>query len=229
MNLMNHRTLFASLFVAVMLFTGCKTTQNMATRVGLGNHNRVPSNFYLDEAKIANIQRVVMMPVHAPNAGLTSEAEIDQQFLSKLTETQLFEVVYISREDLTRRFGQRSFSSASVLQNTLFEYIYEFSSADAVVFFDLTTYHPFQPIQVGIRGKMITLQDQEIVWAVDEIYDACTKSVSKEAIQYEKKHLTQFEPSKQYDSILMSPTRFMAYSAEKCILTLPENSLTQKF
>ncbi len=170
-----------------------------------------------------------MMPVHAPNAAMTTESDIDQQFLAKLTATQLFEVVLLSREDLVRRFGQRSFSSAAVLSDSLFEYIDEVTSADAVAFFDVSSYHPFQPIKVGIRGKLITLQEQKMVWAVDELYDASVRKVSKEAMKYEKKYMARFESSKQHDSILVSPTRFMSYAAENSILTLPENTLSQSF
>lgn len=169
------------------------------------------------------------MPVHAPDAGLTTESEIDEQFLTKLTATQLFEVVMISREDLARRFGQRSFSSASVLSDSLFKYIRDVSDADAVVFFDISTYHPFQPLKVGLRGKMISLADQKIIWAVDQLYDAGVKKTRNDAVKYEKKYLSQYDSSSHHDSILMSPSRFMAYAAERSVLTLPKNSLSQSF
>lgn len=218
-----------AILLIVALGTGCQTTKKMARSVGIGQKPQPPSNFYLDDQRIYDIQRVAMMPVHAPNAALTTESDIDQEFLSKLTATQLFEVVLLSREDLTRRFGRRSFSSASVLSDSLFDYIGEVTAADAVVFFDITTYRPFKPIKVGIRGKMITLNDQKIVWAVDQLYDASSRKTSKEAMKYEKKYMAEFEAGNQHDSILMSPTRFTAYAAEHTILTLPENSLSQSF
>lgn len=210
----------------ISLLTGCQSTQQFARSVGIAESPPRPGNFYLNEEKIFDIQRVVMLPVHAPAAGLATESDIDLQFLSKLTGTQLFEVVSLSREDLARRFGQRSFSSAGALSQSLFEYIEATTSADAVVLFDITTYHPFQPIKVGVRGKIISLGEQEILWAVDELYDAGARKTSRDAEMYEKRHRVQFPSSKQHDSILMSPTRFMAYAAERCILTLPKNSLS---
>ena len=214
---------------AVLVLSGCQTTRKIVARVGIGKPPPQANNFYLDEEKIMHVQRVVMMPVHAPNVGLTSERIIDEQFLSKLTSTQLFEVVSISREDLARRFGRRSFSSAVPLTDTLFRYIQETSDADAVVFFDITTYHPFQPLKIGVRGKIVNLPDKEVLWAVDELYDAANRKTSEEAKRYEKKYLTQLESSKQHDSILLSPVRFTAYAAEKSVMTLPSNSLSRMY
>ena len=218
-----------SALLLLTMLTSCQTTQKMARSMRFTDKPTTPSNFYLDKDRVDSVQRVVMMPVHAPDAGLTTESDIDREFMTKLTATQLFEVVPISREDLARRFGQRSFSSATVLSDSLFAYIDDITEADAVVFFDITTYHPFQPIKIGVRGKMITLQEQKIIWAVDEMYDASVRKVSRDAVKYERKYMAQFESSKQHDSILMSPTRFMAYAAESSILTLPENSLSQSF
>ena len=226
---LHHLAWAGMLSILLLISTGCQTTKNLARSVGMSPKNERPSNFYLDDQRIYDIQRVVMMPVHAPDAALTTEYDIDQQFLAKLTATQLFEVVQVSREDLTRRFGRRSFSSASVLSDSLFEYIEEVTAADAVVFFDITSYHPFKPIKLGVRGKMITLIDQKMVWAVDQLYDASSRKTSRNAVKYEKKHLADFDAGEMKDSILMSPTRFTAYAAEHTILTLPENSLSQSF
>lgn len=211
------------------LLAGCQSSQQFARKVGLAEQPKRPGNFYLDEETIVEVERVALLPVHAPAAGLANEAEIDTQFLSKLTATQLFEVVSLSREDLARRFGQRSFSSAGILNQSLFDYIQATTAADAVVLFDITSYHPFQPIRVGVRGKLITLQDQQVLWAVDELFDAGAQHISRDAEVYEKRHMAQFPTSKQHDSILMSPSRFIAYAAERCILTLPPNSLNDNF
>jgi hypothetical protein len=212
-----------------MLLSGCQTTRKIVSAIGIGDPPEHSTNFYLDEEEIMGVQRVVMMPVHAPNVGLSSEHDIDEQFLSKLTATQLFEVVSISREDLARRFGRRSFSSAEPLTNTLFQYIQETSEADAVVFFDITTYHPFRPIKIGVRGKMIQLPDKEVLWALDELYDSANRKTSKEAVAYEKRYLSGLESSKGHDSILISPIRFTAYAAEKSLLSLPLNSLSRNY
>lgn len=222
------RATFAAVTL-VALLTGCQTTKTIASKIGIGTPPAQPNNFYLDEEQIMEVQRVVMMPVHAPDIGLTAERDLDEQFLSKLTATQLFEVVSISREDLVRRFGRRSFSSATPLTDSLFNYIKEASDADAVVFFDITSYHPFRPIRIGVRGKIVRLPDQEVLWAVDELYDTANRKTSKEAIKYEKKYLSRFESSKGHDSILMSPIRFTAYAAEKSVLSLPTNSLSNMY
>lgn len=211
------------------LLCGCQTAMKLATEARIRGNTKPPTNFYLDEDQIQEIQRVAMMPVHAPNVGLTSERDIDEQFISKLTATQLFEVIFINREDLSRMFGQRSFSSAAPLTDSLFKYLKETTDADAVVFFDITSYQPFRPIKVGVRGKIIRLPDKTLLWAVDELYDSAIRKTSKDAVAYEKKYLSRFETSKKYDSILISPIRFTAFAAEKSVLSLPPNSLSRNY
>jgi hypothetical protein len=215
-------TLKIAFVMTAILLAGCQTTKNLA---GLGDGGNPSKNFYIDPEAINRIERVVLMPVHAPTVGLPFESEIDTVFASKLTAIRLFEVVTISREDLVRRFGKRSFNSAEPLSEVLFRYAAEASNADAVVMFDLTTYHPYQPIRIGIRSKMIDIKNQEVLWAVDELFDASSRKTAKRASNYERKSVSKFPASKQKGSILVSPMQFTGYAAEQCIDTLPENSL----
>jgi hypothetical protein len=222
-----HPILMAA--VLICLLGGCQSSRQAARGYIKGGTDPNDRNFYADPTRIDAVKRVALMPVHAPTTGLANEPEIDQQFISKLTATRLFEVVAVPRDDLARRFGQRSFSSAGILTDTLFEFASETTAADAVFIFDLTIYQPYQPIKIGIRGKLISLEDQSILWAVDELIDASRTQVSRDAQRYEKRKLTQLKTTRHHDSILISPNRFLSYAVEHCLLTLPENSLNQNF
>jgi hypothetical protein len=206
------------------LSSGCGSTQSARGGGLWGGRVETPSNFYVDKLRVAAVNRVVLMPVYAPGVGLSAEKDLDTQFQAQLNGTQLFEVVTLSREELARRFGQRAFHAAGILTDVMFEYIEQVSQADAVLFVDISSYQPYQPIRIGIRGKLISLRDREVLWAVDVLYDGSDKRISEAAVAYEKKSRAPFDKKHRYRSILGSPARFTAFAVDRCLQTLPPHS-----
>jgi hypothetical protein len=210
--------------LVLALGSGCGSTRSGAGGSSWGGRVRAPTNFYVDKLRVAAVNRVVLMPVYAPGVGLVAEKDLDAQIHAQLNGTQLFEVVTISREDLARRFGQRAFHAAGILTDVMFEYIEEVSQADAVLFVDISSYQPYQPMRIGIRGKLISFRDREVIWAVDELYDGSDKRISAAAIAFEKKTRAPFDKKHRYRSILVSPARFTAFAVDRCLQTLPPHS-----
>lgn len=205
------------------LFAGCSTTVDYVK-------NRVlpeppapatePTNFYIEPSDVAPIRRIALMPVYSPDTNHQTQAILDQAFFNKLSETQLFEVVMITREDLARRFSARAFNSAAPITDTLFNYIEEATYADAVVFFDVTSYRPYKPVKLGIRSKMLRLEDRKIIWAIDQSFDTGDQRVAEEALDYQSEIRANPTPTHQPDRILISPSVFIYFAAERSVQTL---------
>jgi hypothetical protein len=223
-----HRCISGILLVIHLGFIGCQKMEKIPTPFQEEN-TPLPANFYLEKDSIQPIRRVVMIPVHAPQISLNAQTELDLAFQNKINATQLFEVVFLPRENLSRRFGIRSFDSAAPLPDTLFSYIQESVNADAVCFFDITAYHPFRPIRIGIRAKLIDLKSKKTLWAFDDIFDAGNTEVAASAVRYERKRLANKRPTGHPDSILISPSRFTVFALDSALLTLPENTIQHKF
>jgi len=215
-----------TLIVALGAIWGCSTPRSGGAW-GWGQP-KPPTNYFLDAPRLASVKRVAVLPVFASGVGLQAEKDLDAQFVAKLNSTQLFEVVTLSREELSRRFGQRAFHSAGILTDSLFVYIEQVTQADAVMLFDITTYQPYKPIKIGIRGKLIGMRDRQIYWAVDELHDASIRTTSQAAIAYERDTMAPFDKNHRYRSILSSPTRFTSFAVSRCLQSLPLHSISHE-
>ncbi len=205
------------------IFAGCSTTVDFVKTAVLPEPPTPatqPTNFYIEPSEVDTIRRIALMPVYSPNTNHQTQAVLDQAFLNKLSETQLFEVVMITREDLARRFSARAFNSASPIPDTLFNYVEEATYADAVVFFDVTSYSPYKPVKLGIRSKMMRMEDRKIIWAIDQSFDTGDQRVAEEAIDYQSDIRANPTPTRQPDRILISPSVFIYFAAERSVQTL---------
>jgi hypothetical protein len=221
--------LFFPLLLGTCL-TSCRSIHDAAVGLGWANQpDEPPSNSYLDKDAVKAIERVVLMPMHAPETDLATRADLDRLFHSKLNATQLFEVVVITRESLLHRFSHESFDSSGRISQGLLDYLASSTKADAVLMTDLTGFHPYAPIQIGIRAKLVRFDDQSIIWAIDEVFDAASKTTSDQARAYEKRHIASFDKNHRYEGILVSPNRFSGFAMERCLLTLPPNTLSRNF
>lgn len=217
--------------VAILLLAGCQSSR-MEHREVFQKHlpATFPSNYQVDDAKVLELRRVLVLPVtNAPGIKLTALEPIDQAFRARLTDTRLFEVVQIDRDSLSRLSGNTTFGSVDPIPESLLLYATETLEADAILTIDLTSYHPYRPIRMGARCRLIDLKNLEVVWAVDETFDSARADVASEAMRYEARTRTAAFPVSTGSSILRSPRRFAEFAAEMCFLSLPENRLSPKF
>jgi hypothetical protein len=174
----------------------------------------------------ANIRRVLLLPLSAPGLALTEEnlARLDATLLTELTRTARFEVVALSRDQLTRLTGARQIDSTVPLPagfiDRLFN-IYNDYAADALLFVDLTAYSPYPPLTLGLRTKLAHIRDSDILWATDLNFSATDPAVANSA----RRHALTLAPSSTKadlsHTILQNPTRFASYAAATTFETLP--------
>lgn len=177
------------------------------------NHSGDPS--------LGGIRRVVMLPLwigqgHPPE----SAADLEPVFLTALQQEKRFEVVTLSRAECRRRFQAEAFSSATALPHDLFSSLQREFAADAVLFVDITTYSPYKPLVLGLRGKLAAIDGSRLIWSFDNVYSAEAPATANSA----RKHFLDREsgvPADLTRTVLQSPTRFAEYAAVSMFGTLP--------
>jgi hypothetical protein len=164
------------------------------------------------------------MPIsyHAPSEG--SLDELDAALTQELARTSLFELVPISRQTLDSHFGRRQFSSVEVLPDALLATLRTDYGVDGILFTDLTSYRPYQPIAIGLRSKLIDAHSGQVRWAFDHLFDAGNLETVRAAEGY---YLATNPPPpviepKYYSgaAVLQSPSRFTKYVAWEAFRSL---------
>ena len=203
-----------------------------------------PENIYTSADTLpATLKRVLVLPLaHEGSAtDLSSGCEILCPVLqSELIKTKRFEVVAAEPKAVRGLTGQPSWTGAEVLPPDFLSSLQRVYGCDAVLFCELSTFHPYPPLNVGWRMKLVDVSSQKILWAADVVYDAGDPAVCKNAEAYQKRQQGTERPSTilrrvwtwlnrnpepvtdDQWTILNSPRYFGEFSAATVLQTLPK-------
>jgi hypothetical protein len=92
---------------------------------------------------------------------------------------------------------------------------------DAVLFSRLTQYRAYEPLAVGWRLKLFDTAEPQVLWAVDEVFDARVPEVAAAARRYAQQHPDAGPSVQDAQGVLLSPRRFGRYAASAVVETLP--------
>ncbi|MBC2594998.1 hypothetical protein H5P28_12090 [Ruficoccus amylovorans] len=180
-----------------------------------------PDNVYAEPLS-PDIRRVLVFPFHTQPDNQAEAATLEKAMLPSLLSTGRFEVVTLERGEVMELAGRPTFASMDMIPPAVAARLREQWRADAVLLTDITSYRPYKPFMLGVRSRLVSLRDQEVIWACDEVYDAGNEAVEVGARRYAERYLEQEYPLQRSYSVLISPRRFAAYVAHSLYSTLPE-------
>lgn len=179
-----------------------------------GNYSAVPA---IPRA----VRRVAVLPLHAADWRASEIAGLESSLREALGRTERFEVVPVSRARMATWFGRESFASTGSLPADLLTRLHAEIGADAVLLLDLTHFAPYQPLALGLRARLVTVQTGEALWSFDAIFDAAHPDVNLAARQFSTGKSRPPGPAEDNSGILQSPTRFAQYVGASAFDTLP--------
>lgn len=214
-------------FVSSVCAVGCLWLAGCASMPLVGAGYYQPTNFFVASApRPTPVRRVAVLPVTTDDPSLDAESgrnSLEPVLYTELARRGAFELVFVSPEQLRSITGHRSAIAESVLPADLFERIHAATGCEAVLFARLTRYHPYAPIVVGWSMKLVDSEQKQILWAVDEVFDAGQPAVSQSAKRYYTANINTAPPLGDPDSILLTPRRFGQYAASAVLDTMPHN------
>jgi len=173
----------------------------------------------------AGVRRVAVLPLtedKAP-AELSPAAEtLGPILLTALTRTKKFEVVPVSPTDLRRETGRSDWSDTELLPASFFDTLQRLYACDAVWFCQLTAFRAYAPLAMGWRMKLIDVHTRQILWAVDELYDAEQPGVLTQARLYHESGLWFARDTASDWRVENSPRLFGQFALARSLSTLPD-------
>jgi hypothetical protein len=185
-----------------------------------------PDNVFVYPAKLSlDLRRVAVLPL-AAGPGEADLADgcvaLTPVLLEQMIKTRKFEVVSIDPSDLVRATGRRAWTGTETLPTDFLDFLRHEYGCDGVLFAELTLYHAYAPLAIGWRLKLVDTRSGQILWAVDELFDAAEPAVRRSAQHFEGKGFGW--PFSHDDNwlALNSPRQFGRYSAACLLTTLPD-------
>lgn len=181
-----------------------------------------PANFQGEATLPAAIKRVIILPL-ADDGKLQEEAmvRIDEVIIRTINQSQRFECVPLTRDEVQRLAKVRSIRSVDALPADFFQHLANDFGADAVLFVDITRYDSYPPIAIGIRAKLARLSDRSLIWSIDETYDGSKAIVANSARKYWIDLTPPNAPTDMSATALQSPNKFATYAFTSAFSTLP--------
>lgn len=185
-----------------------------------------PDNvFAYPPALSANLQRVVVLPLTSdtPDADLRAGCEALQPILlEELVRVKKFEVVSADPEVLRQGSGRPAWTGGEELPADFLGSLKREYGCDGVLFCQLTVFRAYGPPVIGWRLKLVDVRTREILWAVDQVFDANDAVVAKSAWQFLLKRDKSIAADEGRWEALNSPRLFGRYTAAKILETLPQ-------
>lgn len=212
---------FYSCALLALLLSACGPSKRMQlTQNFIPSYN--PTNTYQESKLPAKIQRVLLLPLYSKDQEWVTLEPLHQSFQTELIQTHLFEVIPVSRKHLIELFGQPQFSSTGSFPPNFVDTLAQYYPSDALLLLDLTQFRPYKPIAIGVRAKLVALQDYKLLWAFDALFDAGDTRVTTGARRYQQRFQSQNYPLHEPISILQSPRCFARYVAFSVFQNLQE-------
>lgn len=189
-----------------------------------------PSNVYRSGPIIpVHIRRVAVLPISATPADWQANElrlELQSVLQSELGKTKSFEQVVVTQEQLREWTGRSSWLPEDKLPPDIFIKITAETGCEAILFARLHPFHGFKPLVAGWEMKLVDVHTTQIIWAVDEVFDAGEPVIAQSAMQwFRNNYQPGLDRHIESDAVLVSPRRFNAYALNSLFSTLPARSL----
>ncbi len=205
--------------VAFMQF-GCSTTNSNHPTEAKAVYK--PHNYRSDPGLSPSIHRVVILPLYTGDVLTQQTAEsLDPVVVESLVRQLRFEVVTLSREQCEKAFGTLDLSSTGALPNDFLHTLADRFGAQAVMFVDVTSYTPYSPISIGLRGKLVSCADAHFIWNFDEVFSTGNPEVITGLRAFFVTSGQGANPLDMSLDALQSPSRLTGYASYTMFSTLP--------
>ncbi len=166
----------------------------------------------------SSVQRVVVMPLGNQTAYPRVGQELQANLAAELQRAGRFDIVVATRDDPGAR-SQDVFRSGEFNEIELLRIAREYQ-AQAVLFANVTQYHPYAPPRIGVSLLLVSPAEGIVIASTDGLWDAREASTSAQAQVHFKQ--TQSWPQSLMGSerVLESPDVFQRFVCEQIAVSL---------
>jgi len=216
----------------LVLGAGCQSVSQKLNPNAVRGPGYEPMNVHQSTGTLPDsIRRVAFLPVVSSRTSHELKSGVDALqpiLLNELARLGAFELVPVSEETLIRLTGLPKWTAEQALPRDFFEKLKAETGCEAVLFGNLTEYHPYRPIRIGWSLKLVEVEEAGIIWSVDESFDGADPRVSASVQRFFASGEGAQDSFSDQQSALYSPRRFGKYTAYAVFSTLPPRTNSPK-
>jgi hypothetical protein len=175
--------------------------------------------YYLNPDKdLSAIGRVALVELTNDSAFPQISADVTEALFQAVQKKQLFGLIVVRQSDPAFRSlqldsnAEYTFEQLSAIRKTL--------NCDAIMTGTVTGYKPYPHMTLGLRLTLIDLTDGQILWALEQIWDAADKTTENRIKNYYSRHDFMGSTTLREKLVTISPLRFVKFVAYETAETL---------
>ena len=201
----------------------CKQISKLNEGAYVGPFYTVGNVYMAPTGLNANVRRVAILPL-IPSRG-NREAERGVLFMQPiLTEefsrNRIFDVVTVTPDRLKRLFDLQAIYADEPLPHDFLTTIRKETGCQAILFTELTTFRAYPPVALGWKLHLFDLESEELIWAVDEVFDGGQSSVANSLRRHIRKNHSTHGAAATEILVLDSPREMARFSLSQLTPTL---------
>lgn len=209
MHVIRHST-----FVILALLLGCAHDRPAESLSAAA-----PFQQYLDpRVDWSSIQRVVLMPMSNQTAYPKVSEEMQTNLAAELQRAGRFDIVVATREDSGAR-ARDIFTNGQFDEVELLRVAREYQ-AQAVLFGQVTQYHPYNPPRIGLSLLMVHPGEGVVIATSDGLWDARESGTATQAKQLYGQSLSWPQNMLSSDRVLESPDVYQRFVSQQVASSL---------
>lgn len=166
----------------------------------------------------SSVQRIVLMPLANQTAYPKVTEELQANLAAELQRTGRFDIVVATRDDPGAR-AQDIFRGGQFDELELLRVAREYQ-AQAVLFANVTQYHPYAPPRVGMSLLLVSPAEGVAIASADGLWDARETTTALQAQAFYKQSLNWPQSLMGADRILESPDVYQRFVCQQVASSL---------
>lgn len=178
--------------------------------------------FYLNPHRnLRTVGRVAIVEVGNDSSYPEISADVTEALFLALQKKQAFGLTVVHRQDPAWRSLQLDLDSAYTLEQL--SAIRRTLKCDAVLVGTITEYRPYPHLTVGLRIKLIDVSSGELLWALEQVWDAADKATEGRIKKYFERQMPSGSAALRQRLVTVSSLKFVGFVAYEVAETLPSS------
>jgi hypothetical protein len=174
---------------------------------------------YLSPRKdLHRIGRVALVELDNLSTFPELSADLTNALYLAMQKKQAFSLTTVSHEDPAWASLQLNFDSLQALRGL--QAMRDNLRCNGLLVGTITEYRPYPHIVLGLRMKLLDLTDGQLVWAVEQVWDAGDRTIQRRVKGYFEKELRRGAAPLREDLVVVSPLEFLKFAAYEVAETL---------
>lgn len=188
--------------VLLILACGCES----------GPGNGMANAYYLSPNKdLRRLGRVAMVEIDSDMSSPEIAAVLTDSLFVETQKKQVFSVMVIREDDPTWQSlpvnvdSLQDVGQLATMRQTL--------GCSGLLVGTVTRYQPYPHMVIGLRLKLLDLNDGQLLWGLEQVWDSSDRSIQKRIRAYSREERKGGQPSLQEELVVVSPLSFCKFVA----------------